>query len=140
MTDTEDLGAEVRSGVARLYRRLRAERADDRWSDTQLAVLNALMRRGPQSLRELSNREQVTPPSMNQAVNGLAQAGYVVREADPEDGRRVLLSATAEGERVASELRQRRNAWLDGRLGALTAVERSTLLDAARILRRIAEE
>jgi DNA-binding MarR family transcriptional regulator len=140
MTDTDDLGAELRGGVARLYRRLRAERADDRWSDTQLAVLNTLMRRGPQSLRELSDRERVTPPSMNQAVNGLADAGYVVRTPDPEDGRRVLLSATAEGERVASELRQRRNAWLDGRLAALTAEERSTLLAAARIQRRIAEE
>jgi DNA-binding MarR family transcriptional regulator len=137
---SDDLGAEVRGGVGRLYRRLRAERSDDTWSDTQLSVLVHLLRRGPQTLRELSDRERVSPPSMNQAVNALAAAGFVERTPDPGDGRRVLVGATGEGMRVASELRRRRNAWLDARLDALTVAERATMLEAARILRRIAEE
>jgi hypothetical protein len=65
----DNLDADFLAVVSRLYRRLRAERAGDQISDSQLSVLALLVREGPRTLRELSDREHVTPPSMNQTVN-----------------------------------------------------------------------
>ena len=140
MSDVEELGAELRMAVARLYRRLRAERADDQLGDTHSAVLGKLVKDGPHTLRELSDHERVTPPSMNQTVNWLATAGYLTREPDPSDGRKVLLVATPAGTALAVETRRRRPAWLNAHLDRLTTDEQQTLLDAARILRGIADD
>lgn len=139
---TDDLGAELRVAVVRLYRRLRAERADGPGADlgdTHFAVLNAIVKRGRHSLRELSDLEQVTPPSMNQTVNLLVRRRLITRQPDESDGRKVLFVATAEGAALVAEVRRQRNAWLDSRLETLTVAERATLLKAARLLRGLSE-
>jgi DNA-binding MarR family transcriptional regulator len=139
---TDDVGAELRVAVVRLYRRLRAERAEGPGAglgDTHFAVLNAIVKRGPYSLRELSDLERVSPPSMNQTVNLLEQRGYVTRRADERDGRKVLLVPTSEGKALVAEVRRHRNAWLDDRLDTLTAAERAALLKAARLLRDLSD-
>jgi DNA-binding MarR family transcriptional regulator len=135
----EELGAEVRGAVVRLYRRLRFEKTDDPLGDTPSSVLATLAKKGAHSLRELSGREHVTPPAMNQTMNALVAAGYVVREADPTDGRRVLFVATPQGVAVTAEARRRRHVWLNAQLAELSSTERSTLLAAAQLLRRVAD-
>lgn len=135
----ENLDADFPAVVSRLYRRLRAEKASDQISDSQLSVLALLVREGPRTLRELSDREHVTPPSMNQTVNALADARYVARKDDPEDGRKVILVATAKGAALAAETRHRRHAWLTARLQGLSAGERQILSAATGIIGKIAD-
>ncbi len=133
------VGAELPGAVARLYRRIRAERADGQLGDTALSVLAFLAKHGPHTLRELSEHERVTPPSMNQTVNILAAAGLVVRTSDPDDGRKVVIRATPAGGELATAARERWHGWLDGRLEELGPEQLGTLLDAARILRELAD-
>jgi DNA-binding MarR family transcriptional regulator len=135
----ENLDADFLAVVSRLYRRLRAEKASDQISDSQLSVLALLVREGPRTLRELSDREHVTPPSMNQTVNALEDARYVARKADPDDGRKVILVATAKGAALVAEARYRRHAWLTAQLQALSAGERRTLSAATGIIGKIAD-
>src|ERR1017187_5882663 len=135
----EELGVELRGAVSRLYRRLRAEKADDQLGDTHSSVLALLVNEGPHTLRQLSDHEHVTPPSMNQTVNTLAGSGYLVREHEPTDGRKVLLVATPEGIALATETRRRRHSWLNSQLQELSPDARRTVLDAARILRQVAD-
>jgi DNA-binding MarR family transcriptional regulator len=135
----EELGRELTVAIARLHRRLRAEKADDQMPDTQSSVLAFLTREGPHTLRQLSDRERVTPPSMNQTVNSLAEAGYVVRQQDPTDGRKVLFVPTPAGVALAAETRRLRHAWLNAHLQDLPPETLRTLLDAARTLRQIAD-
>jgi DNA-binding MarR family transcriptional regulator len=135
----EELGVELRGAVSRLYRRLRAEKADDQLGDTHSSVLALLVKQGPHTLRQLSDHEHVTPPSMNQTVNTLAAHGYLVREHDPTDGRKVLLVATSEGIALAAETRRRRHTWLNSQLQELSPTALRTLLEAARILRQVAD-
>src|SRR6204780_2859693 len=116
-----DLGGQVRSAVGRLYRRFRSERPEGSLGDAALAVLTRLHKHGPQTLTELSEHDRVSPASMSQTVNRLTSAGYAVRTRDPDDRRKVLFSATAEGDELASAARAQRNAWLDQRLKALRA-------------------
>lgn len=136
---THDLSTAVRIGVARLSRRLRAEKADDEVSDAQISALAFLVREGAHTLGELSERERVTPPSMNRTVNCLADAGYIIRAADPKDGRKVVVTPTDTGRELVAETRRRRDAWLYQRLRTLTPEQRRTLADAATIMRELAD-
>jgi DNA-binding MarR family transcriptional regulator len=133
------LGAQVRSAVGRLYRRFRSERPEGGLGDAALEVLTYLHKRGPQTLTELSEQDRVSPASMSQTVNRLTSAGYAVRARDPDDHRKVLFSTTPEGDELASATRAKRNAWLDGRLRALSAEDRAVIARATAILRGIAD-
>ena len=134
-----DLGGQVRSAVGRLYRRFRSERPEGSLGDAALAVLTRLHKRGPQTLTELSEHDRVSPASMSQTVNRLTAAGDAVRTPDPDDRRKVLFSATAEGDELASATRAQRNAWLDERLRALSAEDRAVIARATALLSSIAD-
>ncbi|MGD0702178.1 MAG: MarR family transcriptional regulator [Trebonia sp.] len=134
-----DLGGQLRSAVARLYRRFRSERPEGGLGDAALAVLTRLHKHGPQTLTDLSEHDRVSPASMSQTVNRLTSAGYAVRTRDPDDRRKVLLSATAEGDELASAAREQRNAWLDRRLSALSAEDRAVIARATALLSSIAD-
>jgi DNA-binding MarR family transcriptional regulator len=135
----EDLGAQLRAAVGRIYRRFRSERPEGSLGDAALAVLTHLQKHGPQTLTELSEHDRVSPASMSQTVNRLTSAGFAVRNRDPGDGRKVLFSTTAQGGELASAARAQRNAWLDERLGALSAQDRAVIARAAALLSSIAD-
>jgi DNA-binding MarR family transcriptional regulator len=134
-----DLGGQVRSAVGRLYRRFRSERPEGSLGDAALAVLTRLHKHGPQTLTELSEHDRVSPASMSQTVNRLTSARYAVRTRDPDDRRKVLFSATAEGDELASAARAQRNAWLDQRLQSLSAEDRAVIARATALLLSIAD-
>ena len=136
---THDLSSALRIAVARLSRRLRAEKEDHELSDSQTAILGYLVREGSGTIGRLSEFERVKPPSMNRTVNNLEEAGYVRRTADAVDGRKVVVVPTEAGQALVSETRRRRDAWLHQRLRTLTAEQRATLTEAARIMRELAD-
>lgn len=136
---TYELSSDLRIAVARLNRRVRAEKADGDLSDGQFSVLALLYRDGPHTLGQLSEHERVKPPSMNRTVNCLVGAGYVVREGSPDDGRKVILRLTDAGRELVDETRRRRDAWLDKRLEKLSTDQRRMLIEATRTIREIAD-
>ena len=125
--------------VVRLARRLRQERHTE-LTPTQLAVLGTVRVMGPATPSAIAARENVRPPSVTRTLNCLADDGYIVREPHPDDGRQVLVRLSDKGEVLLAEERNRRNAWLDGRLSTLTVDERATLRDASDLLERLAAE
>lgn len=129
-----DLVAEVRTAVGNLYRRFRSERADGALGDAALDVLLYLAKSGPQTLTHLSERAGVAPASMSQSVNRLTAGGYAVRAPDPTDGRKVLLSVTPEGDRLAATNRSHRDAWLEAHLAALDTEDRDVITRACALL------
>lgn len=136
---THDLSSTLRIAVARLSRRLRAEKADHELSDTQTSALGFVVREGARTIGQLSEHERVKPPSMNRTVNHLEAAGYVQRTPDPDDGRKVLVVATETGRELVGETRRRRDAWLHKRLRTLTREQRDALAEAAAIMRELAD-
>lgn len=128
----------MRRAVGRLYTRFRSERQDGELGAAALAVLDQLRKRGPQSLKALSDHARVTPGSMSQTVNRLAEGGYAVRVPDPSDGRKVLFEPTAEGLRISEATLAPSISWLDTQIGQLSAEERATLSAAASLLQQIA--
>jgi len=136
---TLELASELRVALMRLTRRLRAERADESVTLTQLSVLGALKRHGPMNLAELAAQERVQPPSMTRTTAGLEERGLITRGADPADKRYVMFELTEAGAKLLREDRRRHEAWLAGQLDQLSVEERALLRAVAPLLDRMAQ-
>jgi DNA-binding MarR family transcriptional regulator len=66
---------------------------------SQIVVLHMLLG-GKQLTSELALRFNVTNPTMSRIIDGLVEKGYVEREPDPHDRRRVYLTLTETGARM----------------------------------------
>jgi DNA-binding MarR family transcriptional regulator len=128
----------LRISVMRLARRLRAERADETLTLSQLATLGTLDRHGPMTLGELAAHERVQPPSMTRIVAGLEEHGLVVREPHATDRRLVIVHLTEEAVGLITADRRRRDAWLAQRLRELTPDEHQALRRAVPVLEKLA--
>ncbi|MFB8146544.1 MarR family winged helix-turn-helix transcriptional regulator [Microbacterium sp. NPDC056003] len=137
LDDHSAAASALRIATFRLARRMRTQRAVDSMSDGQFAVLAALWVHGPHTLGELAERERVSAPSMNRTVNCLQESDYVVRSADENDGRKVVISLTDTGRAVVDETARRRDAWVEAALDQLSPGERDTLAKAAEIMQRM---
>lgn len=70
-------------------------------------ILSRLKDEEPQSVRSLADRlVSVSPTRASRLVQDLVDAGHLQRGADQGDGRRSLISFTAEGRRYAKEVCQ----------------------------------
>jgi len=133
------LSTALRVSVARLARRLRAQRADSSLSATQIAVLGAIEKHGAMTPSELAEHEKVKPPSMTRVIGGLEERGLLQRAPHSTDRRQVVLALTETGRQTLRETRRMREAWLVKRLKELTPQEKATLRAAAPILEKISQ-
>jgi DNA-binding MarR family transcriptional regulator len=132
------LAIDLRTAVMRTSRRLRVEATGDVITPGQYTVLAQLNGGGPQTLRELAEREHVQAPSMTRIVNALTDQGFVTRTAHPQDGRQVQVGITPAGEAILAEAREQRTAWLAQRVARLSDEDRETLSRAAHIMQQLA--
>ena len=139
-TDIEEIADRLRLGIGLVVRRLRALQVATDLTLPESAALGRLERGGPATASDLARQEQISPQSMGATVAMLEARGYLRREADPADGRRIVLSPTDAG---LAALRDRRNARTQRIAAALTAgftaEELTTLRAAAPLLERLAE-
>jgi DNA-binding MarR family transcriptional regulator len=137
------LATALRISVSRLARRLRAERhsagLEPGLSDTQLAALATLERRGEMTPGELADHEKVQPPSMTRVIAALEDRGLVRRAPHATDRRQVVLTVTAQGQALVKQSRQLREAWLARQLEKLTREELEALRAAAPILEKLSQ-
>jgi DNA-binding MarR family transcriptional regulator len=75
---------------------------------------------------------------MNRTVNCLEETGYVTRETDPVDKRKISVAITESGTAVVGDTVKKRDAWLSAELETLSADERDVLARAAEIMAVIA--
>jgi DNA-binding MarR family transcriptional regulator len=136
--DATELAARLRLGVTRLARRLRQE-AEAGVSPSMLSALSSAERRGSLTMRDLCHAEQVQPPTMTRIVAALVEAGLVVREPDPIDGRVAWVKVTPDGRRLLERSRRRKEAYLAKALRSLEPEELRTLEAAAEILERLTD-
>ncbi|WP_433177196.1 MarR family winged helix-turn-helix transcriptional regulator [Actinoallomurus sp. CA-150999] len=137
--DVEEVSAELRRAVVRLYSRFRSERVEGEVSDAALLVLMVLDKQDQMSLSDLAEAAKVTLGSMSQTVRKLEQLVYVAKSRGTEDRRKVLFTLTEEGRAAAAASRRHRRDWLNGRLAELTAAERDDIARVAPLLLRIAD-
>src|SRR5262249_44723878 len=137
---TDELARQLRTSVARLSRRLRAERGAQDVSLVQLSVLGTLHRQGAMSVGDLATQEHTQGQSLTRPLADLERRRLTTRRPDPDDGRRVIVTTTAAGSRVLRTDAAQRRAWLAKAIDAkMTPTERELLGLAAQLLDRLAD-
>ena len=101
----------------------------------ELLMLLHFSSRGSMPVKKASERLQVHPTSITNAVDRLEAAGLVERQPHPTDGRSSLIKATDEGRRLALKATAALNAEVFGRPG-LTPKQVGTLVQVLEALRR----
>ena len=131
----------LQDSIGRYIRRLRQNPIDGDLSLPERSALRWLDRCGPSTPSALAKLEQISPQSMGATVAALEARSLVRRSADPNDGRRSVLSLTAEG---TSLLRTRRGARVEQVSTLLRAHfsddEIAQLLAAAPLIERLADQ
>lgn len=99
-------------------------------SSAGLVVLHVVST-GPASQRDIARVARVTDQTASRTVERLERVGYVVRETDPGDERRKVVTATEAGRTVYLELveRERSDPSLIAALGESEPVLRELLLE-----------
>jgi len=95
---------------------------------------------GPQPVGELGRRLDLSEPAASLLVDKLVELGLAVRERDPQDRRRTLVTATPAAEELAARLREGREGHALRWLGALSDDELDALTRGYRGLLRVAAE
>jgi DNA-binding MarR family transcriptional regulator len=116
---------------------LRAAAEQDRAAGVtpaRLSALSVVVFGGPLTLGALAEAEHVRPATMSGIVTGLEQAGLVRRRKHGNDGRAVLVEATAAGKRLLSRARAKRIDAIAERFDDLTPGELDVLWEAGRLL------
>lgn len=110
------------------------------WSRSQLAALHRVVYGPPATTSDLAAAEYMRPQSMAQTLAVLEQNGLVTRSPDPDDGRRILITATPRGREEAERWLEAREAWLTAAIDqTLTGSEREGLTALVGILERLAD-
>jgi DNA-binding MarR family transcriptional regulator len=135
--DVDAVADRLHSAAIHLLRRLRVEDEALGISAPRLAALSVLVFAGPRRVGELAEAEQVEPPTMTRLVDGMERDGYVVREPDPDDGRAVIVRATAKGIRALKKGRSQRVDALAAGLRSLTPDELASLARGVDVLERV---
>jgi DNA-binding MarR family transcriptional regulator len=130
----------LRPTLFHLNRRLRKELAPLGVTGGQASLLWAIRTSPGIGVRELAEREGVSPPAITAYVDRLEAAGLVARRRSERDRRRVELDLTEGGARVLRSVRSRRTAWLAARLRRLEPDELEAIERALPALRRLTED
>lgn len=93
----------------------------------QFAILNALMDDPGEDQITLSGRVAFDPATFGSVISRLEAKGWVQRQADPMDKRRKLLWTTAEGEKVALQMKRAVGKAQQRIVGPLEVAERTQL-------------
>ena len=137
----DEVAGALQASVRLLVQRLRQTRAlEDDLTSSENSAMARLDRVGPSTAAELARLERISPQSMGATLGALEERDLVRRAADPNDGRRLIMSLTDEGQQLLRRRRQARNALLSQALASdFTRTELKQLMTAAPLIERLAQ-
>jgi len=139
-TPVVQVAVTLRKAITRFNRRVRQTRPVGELTIAQVSALQTLDVAGAMTPRELADAERVQPPTITKIVARLEEKGLVQRTPHPTDGRQVILAPSPAGRELVRAYRRVGDEWLAQRLARLSADERETLVRAADILTRVAND
>ena len=106
---------------------------------SDFGVLEALLHKGPLTVKQLGEKVLLTSGSMTAAVDRLIKRGLVTRCDDETDRRARIIQLTDKGRETISEAFTQHRLAMERAVGSFTQQERSELLPLLRRLGRAAE-
>lgn len=129
---------DVRVVFSRLRRRLKETYDGQGLTPSQTSVLSRLDKDGPASASALAVAERVRPQSMAATLAVLEEREFVRRRADPQDGRRQVVSLSDAAREFLDGKRRAGEEWLTRCLqDRYTERERQALIEALALLERL---
>ena len=107
---------------------------------SDFAILEALLHKGPQSVRDLGRRIDLTSGSMTTAIDRLEGRGMVARADHATDRRTWVIHLTPEGKALIAKVFAGHEQAMDRAMHGLSKSERATLTDLLKRLGTAAEE
>lgn len=135
--DVMELAAHLASLSTVLGRHLSRADTGDGLTRARLSALALLVLGGPRTLGDLAAAEHVRPPTMTRLVHAMEADDLVARVQNPDDGRSVVIRATAKGVSRLEQGRTRQIEPLAETISGLERSERQQLSDAADLLGRV---
>jgi DNA-binding MarR family transcriptional regulator len=140
-----DHAARVLRDYPRIYyachaRHRRDPTTQDVLSERQASILDHLDEAEPVSLKELAKHLGVTASTMSISVDRLVSGGWLLRDRDPVDGRRICLRLTPAGARMKAAQSVLDPDRVRAVLRRLTPAERAEALHGLALLARAASE
>ena len=132
----------LQDAMKRLRARLRAESGQNATAltVTQLGVLVSVVREGPVTAAGLATLEHVTAQAIAQSLTVLKAAGLVHAEADPQDGRKKLISADDSATELIDRVLAGRASFLARAIDRVATPDRHDDVEKAiELLERLAE-
>jgi len=135
------LATQLRPTLQRLVRKLRRlSPADGLLSQSERSVLVLLDEHGQLLSSELAVKEKITPQSMGQLLNHLAELNLIDKTASTTDRRKIYISLSQHGTNMIAKVRSERNEWLSKAIAeTCTLQEQEILLKAIIPLTKLVE-
>jgi DNA-binding MarR family transcriptional regulator len=140
---SHDLVSELNAAVGALSSQLRLrflEASGRSQGFVALATLRHLYRHGPRTVTSLAVSDRVTTQAVSARLKPLEEAGLVLRERDPDDSRRTVVTPTPAGIAIVREAEEGAQDALRSALARLPDEERTVLEQAAPILAALAAD
>ena len=134
--DPVTLANDLRPILLRLARHLRAEADTRGLTAGQVSILVAIQFHPGITAQQLADREALSGAGVSGHLARL-EGRKLLRRERAEDGRRIGLFLTGEGERLLALVREERTKWLAGRLADVTAEDRQAIGAAIAALNRV---
>jgi len=139
--DVSEVAAAVRVAVGLVVRKMKQAPLDGDLTMAESSTLSRLERGGPATSSDLARVDRISPQSMGVTVAALEERGLVRRSRDPEDGRRIVLSITEDGQQRVHDKRGARTEQLAAALrDGFSNAELGQLMAAAALIERLAEQ
>ena len=106
---------------------------------SDFAILEALLHKGPQSVRELGRRIDLTSGSMTVAIDRLERRRLVARADHPTDRRAWVIRLTPAGKALITKVFAGHQDAMENAMSGLSRAERATLTDLLKRLGTTAE-
>lgn len=140
MASTESTAGDLLIAMHRLSRSLSQAGQEHPLQPTQLVVLAMLVGSGPCRVSTIAERVPCSQPTATSVVADLARRGFVEREADPDDRRAVLVSASELGRLTLKSVAHSRAGQLAERMNDLSEADVQVLARASELLLRLADQ
>jgi len=135
------LAAELRTTFGRLKRKMRQQSGQNDFTSSQIAVILRLEKDGPATVSSLARAEGMRPQSMSAVIFPLEETGFVAGAADPNDGRKTLISLTKTCKKWIEDGRAARQDWLTQAIQQkLSPQEQKQVSSAIHLLARLTED
>ncbi|MDR3314369.1 MAG: transcriptional regulator [Oscillospiraceae bacterium] len=101
---------------------------------------NAFLDKSSCNLTEIQNNTHITKGAISLMFTSLEKRGYVIRETDKTNRRKITVALTPEGERVITEAQKQADALLDATLSRFGAEKSQQLVALLNELSDITDE